>query len=206
MKNFRGHRYLVTVRAVCSFLLAFPLATGAQQVQANNQTSAAQTERLRAPERAPEIERLAKMLIGNWDVVASLEPSVTRAKGRKDKGSNRIVLGPGGRSVIQNYHTDGDSGSRTALGILWWDEKAKGYRTMFCDNADPAGCSVYDGLGRWEGDDLVFTFRLARDGNRIDGKEVFSSVSPFSYTVRFFESTNGGPEDATWTVTNTKAE
>jgi hypothetical protein len=127
-------------------------------------------------------------------------------KGRKDTGTNRIVLGPGGRSVIENYHTDGDSGSRSALGILWWDASVQGYRTMFCDNADPAGCSVYDGLGHWEGDDLVFKFRRVRNGDKIEGKEVITPTSSFSFTVRFFESRNGGPEDATWTVRNTKAQ
>jgi hypothetical protein len=208
MRAMRGNRRLLTFGATCCFVLAFSLGAGPQEIKAKKsglQSNAGATEKSGAPGRLAEIEKLAKMLIGNWDVVASLEPSAT-TKGRKDRGSNRIVLGPGGRSVIENYHTDGDSGSRAGLGILWWDEKAKGYRTMFCDNADPAGCSVYDGLGRWEGGDLVFRFRRDRDGNRIDGKEVFTPISPFSYTVRFFESRNGGPEDATWTVTNTKAE
>jgi hypothetical protein len=155
---------------------------------------------------AAEIGRLTKMLLGNWDVVATLEPNAIRVKGRKDTGTNRIVLGPGGRSVIENYHTDGDSGSRSALGILWWDAAAQGYRTMFCDNADPAGCSVYDGLGHWEGDDLVFKFKRVRNGDKIEGKEVITPSLPFSFTVRYFESRNGGPEDATWTVRNTKAQ
>lgn len=77
---------------------------------------------------------------------------------------------------------------------------------MFCDNADRDGCSLYDGLGKWEGNDLVFKFRRDRDGNKIEGKEVFTTKPPFSYTVQFFESRKGGPEDATWTVTNTRAE
>jgi len=152
------------------------------------------------------MEKLATMLVGNWEVVATREPNTTRPKGLRDTGTNRIVLGPGGRSVVENYHTEGDTGSRSALGILWWDEKAQGYRTMFCDNADPAGCSVYDGLGRWEGNDLVFEIKRDHDGIRIGGKEVFITTSPLSYTVRYFESRNGGPEDATWTVSNTKTE
>jgi hypothetical protein len=46
------------------------------------------------------------MLIGNWDVVATIEPNATR-QGGKDTGANRIVRGPGVCSVIQNYYTDG---------------------------------------------------------------------------------------------------
>jgi hypothetical protein len=177
----------------------------------NSQFDVSHTANSGATQKAPEMEKLAKILVGSWNVFATLEPSAAKPKGRKDIGANRIVLGPvvlgpGGRSVVENYHTEGDSGSRVALGILWWDEQAHGYRTMFCDNADPAGCSVHDGLGNWEGPDLIFHFRRDRDGNRIEGKEVISSTSPFSFTVRYFESRNGGPEDPTWTVNNTKTE
>ena len=192
-----------------SLVLAFALNTFAQQDQSHKQNPQVEAGRVDNPvvqQHSPEIEKLAKMLVGNWHVVATREPSVNSPKGRKDVGTNRIVLGPGGRSVVENYRTDGDSGPRVALGILWWDEKAQGYRTMFCDNADLSGCSLYDGLGKWEGYDLVFRFRLYRDGSRIEGKEVFTAYSPFSFIVRFYESRDGGPEDATWTVNNTKAE
>jgi hypothetical protein len=47
--------------------------------------------------------------------VAALEPSATKGQGRTDAGTNRIALGPGGRAVVENYPTDGDSGSRNAL-------------------------------------------------------------------------------------------
>lgn len=213
MWTVRGRRFLLTTSATAVVVLAFLLGARAQQAHAgqSSQSSASPAERPAAPhplpaERSPEMEKLAAMLVGNWDVVATREPSATRPKGLRDTGKNRIVLGPGGRSVVENYHTEGDTGSRTALGILWWDAKAQGYRTMFCDNADPTGCSVYDGLGRWEGNDLIFEFKRDHDGIKINGKEVFMTTSPFSYTVRFFESRNGGPEDATWTVNNTKAE
>jgi hypothetical protein len=74
------------------------------------------------------------MIIGNWNVVARLAPSATRREDGKDAGTNRIVSGPGGWSVVENGRTDGDSGSRNALGIIWGDEKAPGFRTMFYDN------------------------------------------------------------------------
>jgi hypothetical protein len=200
MKIYCGH---CVISAVCGLVLAWSQPTWAQEALGNKGSQRDASEP--ADSVASAMEKLAKMLIGNWDVVATIEASPTR-KGRKDTGANRIVRGPGGRSVIENYYTDGDSGSRSALGILWWDDKVNGYRTMFCDNADPGGCSVYDGLGKWEGNDLVFRFRRDRDGIRIDGKEVFTATSPFSFTVQFFESRNGEPENATWTVKNTKAQ
>jgi hypothetical protein len=68
---------------------------------------------------------------------------------------------------------------------------------------------VYDGLGKGEGHELVFKFRIYRDGSKIeviiDGIEVLTQVSPVSFTLGYFESRKGGPEDATWTVRHTKA-
>jgi len=213
MGSVRGRHLLLPILATSAFVLAFSLGALAQEVHAgqNSQSTPSQTERPAAPhpltaERSPEMEKLATMLVGNWEVVATREPSAARPKGLRNTGTNRIVLGPGGRSIVENYHTEGDTGPRSALGILWWDAKAQGYRTMFCDTVDPAGCSVYDGLGKWEGNDLIFEFKLDHDGIKINGKEILMTTSPYSYTVRFFESRNGGPEDATWTVSNTKAE
>jgi len=213
MGTVRGRCLLLATSATAVVVLAFSVGARAQEVHAgqNSQSSSSQAEHLAAPhpltaERSPEMEKLATMLVGNWEVVATREPSAARPKGLRNTGTNRIVLGPGGRSIVENFHTEGDTGPRSALGILWWDAKAQGYRTMFCDTVDPAGCSVYDGLGKWEGNDLIFEFKLDHDGIKINGKEMFMVTSPFSYTVRFFESRNGGPEDATWTVNNTKAE
>jgi hypothetical protein len=65
---------------------------------------------------------------------------------------------------------------------------------------------VYDGLGKGEGSELVFKFRIYSDGNKIDGIEVLTQISPVSFTPRYFESRKGGPEDAIWTGRHTKAE
>jgi hypothetical protein len=65
---------------------------------------------------------------------------------------------------------------------------------------------VYNGLGQWEGIDLVFKFRVYSDGNKIDGIEVLTQISPVSFILRHFESRNGRREDARWTGIVTKAE
>jgi hypothetical protein len=62
---------------------------------------------------------------------------------------------------------------------------------MLCGNADRAGCPVYDGLGQWEGNDLVFKFRTYSDGNQIDGIEVLTEISPVSPPPVFRESKRG---------------
>ena len=72
------------------------------------------------------------------------------------------------------------------------DEKARGFRTMFYDNGDRAGGSVYDGLGKGEANELVFKFRIYSDGNKIDGIEVLTQISPVSFTPRVFREVERG--------------
>ena len=125
MRTARRRRLLLTISATCAVVLAFSLGDRTQAVHAaqSSQANSSLAERPAAPhpvaaERSPEMEQLATMLVGNWEVVATREPSATRPKGLRDTGTNRIVLGPGGRLVVENYHTEGDTGSRVALGIL----------------------------------------------------------------------------------------
>ena len=124
--------------------------------------------------------------------MARLAPSATRREDGKDAGTNRIVWGPDGWSVVENGRTDGDSGSRNALGIIWGNEKARGFRTMFYDSGDRAGGSVYDGLGKGEANELVFKFRIYSDGNKIDGTELLDADLPgLVYPPVFRESKRG---------------
>ena len=57
---------------------------------------------------------------------------------------------------------------------------------------------MYDGLGKGEGHELVFKFRIYRDGSKIeviiDGIEGLTQVSPVSFTLGYFESRKGGTE------------
>jgi hypothetical protein len=111
MRILRGHCRPFLISIACGLLLVCTPVIWAQPAGASKDSQS-------NADSAPfAIEKLARMLIGNWDAVATIEPNATR-KGRKDMGTNRIVPGPGGRSVIENYYTDGDSDSRSALGIL----------------------------------------------------------------------------------------
>jgi hypothetical protein len=55
---------------------------------------------------------------------------------------------------------------------------------------------VHDGLGKGEGNELVLKFRIYSDGSKIeviiDGIDVLTQVSPFSFTLGYFESRKGG--------------
>ena len=78
---------------------------------------------------------------------------------------------------------------------------------MFCENRDPNGCSVYAGLGNWEGDDWVFhTAFETKDKGKVKVKEVLTTTSPSSFTATFYRSENDGPMKLDWTVKHTRTE
>jgi hypothetical protein len=74
------------------------------------------------------------------------------------------------------------------LGMFWWDGKGKGYRTMFCEDGDPSGCSVYNGLGNWEGSDWVFNHEYEENKKKVKIKQVLTATSPSSFIARFYRS------------------
>jgi hypothetical protein len=78
MKSIRGYRGLLAIPGVCSLALALSLSNHAQERQSNQQTPPTNSPRAEgniATQPSAEIGMLAKMLLGNWDVVAALEPS-----------------------------------------------------------------------------------------------------------------------------------
>lgn len=145
------------------------------------------------------------MVAGNWTVRVTSEPTSEKPKRRNETGTSRIQYGPGKLSLIEDYRTEGDSGPRQALGVFWWDATAQGYRSMFCDNLDPDGCSLYDGVGKWEGSELVFHFVFRDKDKQVEIREVLTRTSANSFTARFYTNEKSG-EELRRTVEHTRSE
>ena len=56
------------------------------------------------PRPAPEMQRVAKMLVGAWNIEEDFAPGGSRPKGGKGTGQSVIRLGPGGFSVIEDLN------------------------------------------------------------------------------------------------------
>jgi hypothetical protein len=110
---------------------------------------------------AAQIEKFARLVSGTWNLEGFSAPG---APVRKDTGRTVLKFGPGNLSVHGDFHTEGPTEKVDALGIFCWDEKAGGYRTMFYANDEPDGCIIYNGMGRWEGDAVVFRFIFQVNG------------------------------------------
>ena len=146
------------------------------------------------PRPAPEMQRLAGFLLGNWSTSEKHEPGDIAPKGGLGRGSDKVRLGPGGMSLISNYESVDPSGKFLAHIVIWWDAKAQAYRGVECHNRSAAGCEI--GLWRWEGNDLV----SHEEGVR----EVFTTFTPTSHTFYMEASTDSGPMRRIMTISYTK--
>ena len=86
------------------------------------------------PTPPPEMQRLARLLVGSWGTNEKHEPGRIALKGGLGKGSERVDLGPGGMSLISDYRAVDPSGAFAAHTIMWWDAKEKAYHSLECTN------------------------------------------------------------------------
>ena len=155
------------------------------------------------PKPSPEIQKLQKWLVGRWQVAEKFEPSDFVPKGGEGKGTETIHAGPGNLSLLANYHSQGPLGAFEGHGIIVWSPQEKVYKLFWVDNMDPAGELS---TGKWEGKDLVFTYNSEMMGKKMTTKEVYSDITPDSFTFYFDMGPQGKPLKRALTFKYTRAE
>ena len=157
------------------------------------------------PKAPPQMEKLSKLIVGTWNSSESFEVSEMMPKGGKGHGLAVIKDGPGGLSLIEDYHSRGGMGAFAGHGVFWWDDKANGYKNVWCDNTSAASCVVSNGLGKWEGNDVVFNDEQEMMGKKMAMKEVYTDMKPSSFTMTIEGSQDGGAMKRQMTIKYTRA-
>jgi hypothetical protein len=134
-------------------------------------------ESLKIP--GPEVQNL---MLGTWAIHVKYEPSAEMPNGGVGQGREVWRAGPGGGSVIEEYEEKGAAGESHGLGVAWWDEKEQGQRFIWCDSHDPGGCQLSKNVAKWDGNSLVYTEETEEKGKRIVRQEVFTNITPSSFT------------------------
>ncbi len=155
------------------------------------------------PQPSPEIQKLEKWLVGRWKVEEKFEPSDFLPKGGEGKGMETIHSGPGKLSLVANYQSQGPMGAFEGHGMIAWSPQEKVYKSYWVDNLDPPG---EVSIGKWEGKDLVFTYISDMMGKKMIMKEVYTDITPDSYTFYFDLGPQGQPLKRTMTFKYIRAE
>jgi hypothetical protein len=193
-------RHLVLVRPMKAHLLAVTLLLGTPIFRATAQSPpSAQNQKPR-----PEIQRLFDAFLGTWSVTEKIEPTEMLPKGGTGQGEEVYKAGPGGVFLIEEIHLKEDANEISGLGVGWWDEKVKGFRALWCDSENPNGCIMMARLAKWEGDQWVLGDEFERDGKKFVFKEVFSEITPTSFTQTLYQGEAGKESTKLLTIHATK--
>src|SRR6516225_7955412 len=138
---------------------------------------------------SPEMDRLAKALVGEWDTVETMEPSDSWPTGAFRKGSVKVRLVSGGYTLVYEVHSDGSAGKLDGFLTIWWDQGAKLYYVLACFN-DPSSPCRMRGTAHWEGEAFVNDYDLTEGGRKTPGRDTFT-FTPSSHKLVAGMATGG---------------
>jgi hypothetical protein len=140
-----------------------------------------------------ELSRLTRAFAGSWSIRLSFAPSEQMPKGGSGTGQEVWRAGPGGRSLIEEYHSIGADGELSGLGTFWLDEHDPHYfPVLWCDSTNPLGCIVMKHGAKWEGEQLEVTNEREKDSKKFTFKEVFSDITGHSFTQTLYQGHSDG--------------
>lgn len=154
-----------------------------------------QPEKLKMP--GPDVQNL---MLGVWSIKTIYAPSAQMPNGDTGEGTEIWRAGPGGLSVIEEKHEKNAKGETDGFSIGWWDENAGGQRFVWCANDVPQGCVVPNNVAKWEGERLVFREDTEEGGRKVTHTEIFSDITPDSFTQILQEGETGKPLKNTVTI------
>jgi hypothetical protein len=146
----------------------------------------------------PELARLIRAFSGIWAL------QLSTPKGPAGSGTEVWRVGPGGNSLIEEYHSTGGEGEINGLGVAWWDKSAGRFQVLWCDNGEPAGCGTIKHGAGWEGGDVVALHEWEEGGKKLTLREVFSGFSENSFTQTLYQGESGGELKRILTITATR--
>jgi hypothetical protein len=147
---------------------------------------------------------LQDLMLGTWTIRVKHEPNAEYPKGRVNAGREVWRLGPGGRSLIEEYDEVNPAGSLHELGIAWWDAAEKGQKVLWCGDYQPSGCALVPGVARWEGNSLVQTVESDDSGKHVVRQEIFTDITRSSFTQILKEGPSRAGLKTTTTIHATK--
>ena len=124
---------------------------------------------------------------GTWSIAEMYDPSDSMPHGGTGSGQEIWHAGPGERSVIEEYR----STSSTGFGLGWWEAESAGFRLNWCSDDDPHGCTRLSEVATWQANTWVVRHTGRENGQDFEFKEVFSDITPNSFTQTLYQGPPG---------------
>ncbi len=141
------------------------------------------------PKPGPEMAKI-KGLVGNWNVEETMETS-PMGPGGKGHGISHVTSGPGGLSILIDYHsTGGHMKGFKGHGAMAWDVEIKAYKEIWTDNMAPM---IMVQTGDWDGGKLVMSSEGTMMGKPFKGRDSFTGLGTDTVTMESEMSMDGSP-------------
>lgn len=156
-----------------------------------------------ATKQASEMQKAIQAVHGTWATRGVMEKSPMMPNGGSDTGTAVFKPGPGGLSMIQDYHSKGALGDFHGMSLIWFDPKDQMFHSMWCDSMTPSGCAD-SGTGKWEGDKIVLNTKMDVGGGKM--MDMRATLGPFEgNTFQYVEEMgDNGQYNKFMTITYTK--
>jgi hypothetical protein len=156
-----------------------------------------------APKPSPEMEKMSKMFVGKWNAVVKTE-AAQGMPASEAKGGATFMKGPGGMSLIEEFHSEGGMGAFRGHGVTYWDDEAKNYAGIWCDTMSPHGCDNA-GTSTWEGDKIVGYMEMKDKNGMTKYRMTYSDIKPDSVTFTMEAPNDSGEYKPMMTIVYTRA-
>ena len=148
-----------------------------------------------APAPAPELQALTDALAGRWTTREKYEPTGPTPNGGVGQGDLVWRSGPGGFTLLEEYHSKTPMGELFGFGLIWWDQ-VRGLQHMWCINVNPGGCEMFPPPPRpgpkWNGKQLVLDTEVELAGTKYVWHEAIAVTSAGSFTQTVDIGETGG--------------
>ncbi|HUJ30322.1 MAG TPA: hypothetical protein VLY23_03520 [Candidatus Acidoferrum sp.] len=170
---------------------------GTSTAEAVEHSPARQTGNAGAPQPAADIQALVKALAGRWTSHEKYEPLFMTPNGGVGTGEQVFRAGPGGFTLLEDYHSKTPAGELFGTGIVWWDQPKGQLQHLWCINVYPDGCEMFPPPPQpgpqWDGKKLVIHIESEQDGKKMVWLEILSDITANSFTQTADIGEDGGP-------------
>lgn len=172
---------------LCTSMWSVPQRAEPQTADRLQTTAEQETREKAAAAFAPQMEKLIRVLAGEWSTAVIYDSSDSFPKGGSGHSRDSYRIGPARLSLIQEYHGYSADQKSWGIGAIWWDAKVPGFRIVWCDSfALDAGCRLLSEPGKWEGDAFVAADVHEVSGKPVFEKEVWSDFTPNSFSQTLY--------------------
>lgn len=171
-------------------LMLLAVAVGSlSRAQQNSEAKPAQGQEAKANPGAAEMKRLG-FYLGNWTYTETYPKSPMAPQGATNTGVYTSKWGPGGKSLLNTFHSKGPVGDFEGMLVLTWDMAEQKYKMYVFGDTFP-GAIVE--TGTFEGDRLVFRGEFPGQAS-IKLRNTTWLESPSKLISEQYVSNNGGQE------------